>query len=57
MGLKRPSQEELGTVEGYTPYLDLGDDPKTIKNYSSVALKLIAAFRELSDTKSSSIDG
>ena len=57
MGLKRPSQEELAMIEGYTPYLDLGDDPKTIKNYSSVALKLIAAFRELSDKKSSSIDG
>ena len=58
MGLKRPSQEELATIEGYTPYLDLGDDhPKAIKNYSSVALKLIKAFRELSDTKSSSIDG
>ena len=57
MGLKRPSQEELAMIEGYTPYLDLGDDPKIIKNYSSVALKLIAAFRELSDKKSSSIDG
>ena len=57
MGLKRPSQEELAMIEGYTSYLDLGDDPKTIKNYSSVALELIAAFRELSDKKSSSIDG
>jgi len=53
MGFNRPSQEELAIIEGYTPYLDLGDDPKTIKNYSSVALKLLAAFRELSDKKPS----
>ena len=57
MGFKRPSQEELAMIEGYTPYLDFGDDPKAIQNYSSVALKLIAAFRELSDKKPSSIDG
>jgi len=55
MGFNRPSQEELASIEGYTPYLDLGDDPKNIQNYSSVAIKLLAAFRELSDTKSSSI--
>ena len=57
MGFNRPSKEELGRIEGYTPFLDLGDDPKAIKNYSSVALKLIGAFRELLDKKSSSIDG
>jgi hypothetical protein len=57
MGFNRPSEEELAGIEGYTPYLDLGDDPKAIKNYSSVAIKLLAAFRELSDKKSSSIDG
>jgi len=53
MGFNRPSQEELASIEGYTPYLDLGDDPKTIQNYSSVAIKLLAAFRELSDKKPS----
>jgi len=57
MGFNRPSQEELAMVEGYTPYLDLGDDPKAIQSYSSVAIKLLAAFRELSDKKASSIDG
>ena len=57
MGFKRPSKEELARIEGYTPFLDLGDDPKAIKSYSSVALKLIEAFRELSDKKSSSLDG
>lgn len=57
MGFNRPSQEELAINEGYTPYLDLGDDPKAIQNYSSVAIKLLAAFRELSDQKSSSGDG
>ena len=56
MGFKRPSQEELSKLEGYTPYLEVGDDPKAIKNYSSVALKLIGAFRELSDKQSSSSD-
>jgi hypothetical protein len=57
MGFTRPSKEELARIEGYTPFLDLGNDPKAIKNYSSVAIKLIEAFRELSDKKSSSIDG
>ena len=57
MGFSRPSKEELARIEGYTPFLDLGNDPKAIKNYSSVAIKLIEAFRELSDKKSSSIDG
>lgn len=56
MGFKRPSQEELARLEGYTSFLEVGDDPQAIKNYSSVALKLIGAFRELSDKKSSSID-
>jgi hypothetical protein len=53
MGFNRPSQEALDIIEGYTPYLDVGEDPKAIKNYSSVAIKLLAAFRELSDKKSS----
>lgn len=53
MGFNRPSQEELAIIEGYTPYLDVGDDPQAIQNYSSVAIKLLAAFRELSDKKSS----
>jgi len=57
MGFSRPSKEELARIEGYTPFLDLGNDPKAIKNYSSVALKLIEAFRELSDKKTPSIDG
>jgi hypothetical protein len=57
MGFNRLSSEELAKTEGYTPYLELGNDPKAIKNYSSVALKLIGAFRELSDKKSSSLDG
>ena len=57
MGFGRPSKEELARIEGYTPFLELGDDPKAIKSYSSVALKLIGAFRELSDKKPSSIDG
>ena len=56
MGFNRPSQDELAIIEGFTPYLDLGDDPKAIQNYSSVAIKLLAAFRELSGKKSSSID-
>lgn len=51
MGFSRPSKEELAMTEGYTPYLDLGNDPKAIKNYNSVALKLIGAFRELTDKK------
>ena len=54
MGFKRPSHEELAVIEGYTPYLDVGDDPSAIKNYSSVALKLIGAFRELLDKTSPS---
>ena len=57
MGFNRPSKEELALIEGYTPFLDLGDDPKAIKNFSSVALKLIGAFREISNKKSSSVDG
>ena len=57
MGFNRPSQEDLALIDGYTPYLDLGDDSKAIQNYSSVAIKLLAAFRELSDKKTSSIDG
>ena len=52
MGFNRPSQEELAGIEGYTPYLEVGDDPQAIKNYSSVAIKLLAAFRELSGKKS-----
>ena len=44
-------------IEGYTPYLDVGDDPKANQNCSSVAIKLLATFRELSDQKSSAIDG
>ena len=52
MGFKRPSQDELAVIEGYTPYLAVGDDPNAIKNYSSVALKLIGAFRELLDNPS-----
>ena len=55
MGFNRPSQEELAIIEGYTPYLDLGDDPKAIQNYSTVAIKLLAAFRELSEPKSKTI--
>ena len=51
MGFNRPSREELALVEGYTPYLDFGDDAKTINSYSSVALKLLGAFRELSEKK------
>ena len=47
MGFNRPSQEELATIEGYTPYLEVGDDPQAIQNYSSVAIKLLGAFREL----------
>ncbi|MDH3504630.1 MAG: BLUF domain-containing protein [Nitrospirota bacterium] len=39
MGFSRPSKEELAMTEGYTPYLDLGNDLMAIKNYSSVALK------------------
>ncbi|WP_342349469.1 BLUF domain-containing protein [uncultured Nitrospira sp.] len=57
MGFNRPSKEKLATSEGYTPYLDVGDDSRAINNYSSVALKLIGAFRELSDKKSSSMEG
>ena len=57
MGFKRPSHEELARVEGYTPYLEIGDDPKAIKNYSGVALKLIGTFRELSEKRSSPVDG
>ena len=52
MGFKRPSRSELDEIEGYTPYLDIGDDPQAIQQYSGVALKLISAFRELSDKKS-----
>ena len=47
MGFKKPSQEELDKLDGYTPYLELGDDPKAIKNYSGVALKMVRAFREI----------
>lgn len=43
--------------KGYTPYLDLGDDPKAIQSYSNMAIKLLAAFRELSDQKSPFSDG
>ena len=57
MGFNRPSKEKLAMSEGYTPYLDVGDDAQAINNYSSVALKLIGAFRELSDKNSSSMDG
>jgi len=57
MGFSSPSKEELALIQGYTPFLDVGDDPKAINNYRSVALKLLDAFRELSDKKSSSIDG
>ncbi len=53
MGFKRPSQEALGRIEGYTPFLDVGDDPAAIQAYSGVAIKLLKAFRELSDTPSS----
>jgi hypothetical protein len=49
MGFNRPSKEKLARSEGYTPYLDLGEDAQAIKNYSGVALKLIGAFRELSE--------
>ncbi|NKB81202.1 MAG: phosphonate transporter [Nitrospirales bacterium] len=49
MGFRSPSLEELAKIEGYTPYLDLGDDPRAIQNYSAVALKLISAFKEISD--------
>ena len=56
MGFNRPSEEELATIEGYTPYLGLGEDPKSIQNYSSVAIKLLSAFRELSSKKASSND-
>ena len=56
-GFNRPCQEELAMSKGYTPYLDIEDDPKASQNYSSVAMKLLAAFRELSDQKSSSING
>lgn len=52
MGFNRPSKEELALIEGYTPYLDVGDDPKAIKSYTSVALKLIGAFREITDKRS-----
>ena len=56
-GFNRPSQEELAMSKGYTPYLDLGDDPKAIQSYSNMAIKLLAAFRELSDQKSPFSDG
>ncbi|MDH5458218.1 MAG: BLUF domain-containing protein [Nitrospirota bacterium] len=56
MGFNRPSEKELAKIEGYTPYLGLGEDPKSIQNYSSVAIKLLEAFRELSEQKPSSID-
>jgi len=56
MGFNRPSEKELAKIEGYTPYLGLGEDPKSIQNYSSVAIKLLEAFRELSDQNPSSID-
>ena len=52
MGFNRPSQDELSTIKGYTPYLEVGDDSKAIQNYSNVAIKLLAAFRELSNPKS-----
>ncbi len=54
MGFNRPSREDLAMTEGYTPYLDMGDDPRAIKNYSGVALKLLGAFREISDRKTTS---
>ncbi len=57
MGFNSPSKEKLAMSEGYTPYLDVGDDSQAINNYSSVDLKLIGAFRELSDKKSSSMEG
>lgn len=57
MGFNRPSKEKLARSEGYTPYLDMGDDAQVINNYSSVALKLIGAFRELSGKKSPSMEG
>ncbi|MBA3614429.1 MAG: BLUF domain-containing protein [Nitrospirales bacterium] len=57
MGFNRPSKEKLAMSEGYTPYLDVGDDSQAINNYFSVSLKLIGAFRELSDKKSSSMEG
>jgi hypothetical protein len=53
MGFKRPSQEALDRIEGYTPFLDVGDDPAAIQAYSGVAIKLLKVFRELSDTPSS----
>ncbi|MDR4462292.1 MAG: BLUF domain-containing protein [Nitrospirales bacterium] len=57
MGFNRPSKEKLTRSEGYTPYLEIGDDAQAINNYSSVALKLIGAFRELSDKNSSAMEG
>jgi hypothetical protein len=57
MGFNRHSHEALAHIEGYTPYLDLGSDPQAIQNYSSVAIKLFSAFRDLSDQKSPSIHG
>lgn len=52
MGFNRPSKGKLAMSEGYTPYHGGGDDSRSINNSSSVALKLIGAFRELSDKKS-----
>ncbi len=54
MGFRRPSKEELAGVEGYTPFLEVGDDPQAIQRYSSVAMKLLKTFRDISDQRSSS---
>lgn len=50
MGFRRPSKDELARVEGYTPFLDLGDE---IHRYSGVAMKLLKTFRDVSDQRSS----
>jgi hypothetical protein len=57
MGFNRPSREELARIEGYTPFLDVGDDPTAIQAYSGVAIKLLKVFREISDTPSSCMAG
>ncbi len=53
MGFKRPSADDISSIEGYTPFFELGDDPKAIQRYSGVALKLLEAFRDVSDQTSS----